>query len=58
VGRPGAQRKLDFFLKIDAILNQSAILISRKKVSSIKVRYQKDASNAEKDFEIGQKLCL
>jgi hypothetical protein len=29
-----------------------------KKVSSTKVRYQKYASNAEKDFEIGQKLCL
>jgi hypothetical protein len=56
VVRPVKEKSI--FPKTNDILNQSAILISRKKVSSTKVRYQKYASNAEKYFKIGQKLCL
>jgi hypothetical protein len=49
-------KKSRFFPNNEAILIQSAILISRNKVSCTKVRYQKYASNAEK--KIGKKLCL
>jgi hypothetical protein len=50
--------KSRFFSKNDAILKQSAILISRKKVSPTKTRNQKVVLNVEKDIEIGQQLCL
>jgi hypothetical protein len=57
-GGEAHSKKNRFFLKNDTILNQSTILISRKKKSSTKGQYQKDASNAGKDFDIEQKLCL